>query len=74
MISYCQEVQRLLGMQYRAPTLPVSFTNFKPGMMDGDAPTSDFGNSEREKLDDQAQEEQTQKFRSMARDKHKIFL
>ena len=75
MISYCQEVQKKLGMQYRAPSLPIDFKNFNPNVLEGIASgeKSSVGN-QRKGENDEDEEDRVLQFQNMARTRHHIFL
>ena len=79
MISYCQEVQKQLGMQYRAPPLPIDFRNVNLKNLEGigsdETESSTVVDSEKRKYEnDDYADAHVQEFQNMARTRHHIFL
>lgn len=78
LISFCHEVQRILGMDYRAPPLPVDLTG---GKLDYDGKLSLETYKEKDASDDTRNqgldidaEAKTDLFRSVAQQRHNIRL
>ena len=73
LISFCHEVQKMLGMEYRAPPLPVdlSGSNFDGGKLsiDGELEERSSANAEIMGKDAAAK---IDLFRSVARERHNI--
>ncbi len=78
LISFCHEVQRILGMEYRAPALPVDLTG---GRLDDDGKFSldsyregAASDERRHQSVDYDPESKTDLFRSVAQQRHNIRL
>jgi hypothetical protein len=69
--SYCHEVQKKLGMQYRAPPLPVDLRNANAVDFAMESLSQDGQNSRNTEIDEDAQ---FQQFRLMAQNKYNIRL
>ena len=69
--SYCHEVQKKLGMQYRTPPLPVDLRNANAVDFAMESFSQDGQNSRNNEIDEDAQ---FQQFRLMAQNKYNIRL
>lgn len=74
LISFCHEVQRMLGMEYRAPPLPVDLTG---GRLDEDGKlTLDAYRDKEDRSTERNQfldtESKTDLFRSVAQQRHQL--
>ena len=67
LVSYCHEVQKKLGMQYRSPPVPIDLRH--SSVAEG-AEESEFQSLQNLEIDDS----QVQQFRQMAQNKYNIRL